>query len=145
MSSKKSPRKGGKKEKHIYYDDKCSKLEIALTYNGKTETISIDTTPVSTTNYSLPYISPADEIPPIMNNEIKTETTNLENYTQNYNEQTNYEQVQTTETNETNLENYNQNYNEQANFEQFQTTETTSNTQFDTQTNVQDDRLVKLE
>ena len=82
----------------------------------KTEvTGTIDTTPVSTTNYSLPYISPADEIPPIMNNEIKTETTNLENYTQNYNEQTNYEQVQTTETNETNLENYNQNYNEQAN------------------------------
>ena len=86
----------------------------------KTEvTGTIDTTPVSTTNYSLPYISPADEIPPIMNNEIKTETTNLENYTQNYNEQTN--------------------------FEQFQTTETTTNTQFDTQTNVQDDRLIKLE
>ena len=42
MSSKKSPKKGGHKEKHIYYDDKCSKLEIALTYNGKTETISID-------------------------------------------------------------------------------------------------------
>jgi len=80
----------------------------------KTEvTGTIDTTPVSTTNYSLPYISPADEIPPIMNNEIKTETTNLENYTQNY--------------------------NEQANLEQFQTTETTTNT------NVQDDRLVKLE
>ena len=39
MSSKKSPKK---KEKHIYYNDKCSKLEIALTYNGKTETISID-------------------------------------------------------------------------------------------------------
>ena len=74
-----------------------------------------------------------------MNNEIKTETTNLENYTQNYNEQTNFEQFQTTETNETNLENYNQNYNEQANLEQFQTTETTTNT------NVQDDRLVKLE
>ena len=80
-----------------------------------------------------------------MNNEIKTETTNLENYTQNYNEQTNYEQVQTTETNETNLENYTQNYNEQANFEQFQTTETASNTQFNTQANVQDDRLIKLE
>ena len=80
-----------------------------------------------------------------MNNEIKTETTNLENYTQNYNEQTNFEQFQTTETNETNLENYNQNYNEQANFEQFQTTETTSNTQFNTQANVQDDRLIKLE
>ena len=112
----------------------------------KTEvTGTIDTTPVSTTNYSLPYISPADEIESNMNNEIKTETTNLENYTQNYNEQTNYEQVQTTETNETNLENYNQNYNEQANFEQFQTTETTTNTQFDTQTNVQDDRLIKLE
>ena len=86
----------------------------------KTEvTGTIDTTPVSTTNYSLPYISPADEIESNMNNEIKTETTNLENYTQNYNEQTN--------------------------FEQFQTTETTTNTQFDTQTNVQDDRLIKLE
>ena len=34
--SKKSPKK------HIYYDDKCSKLEIVLTYNGKNETLSID-------------------------------------------------------------------------------------------------------
>ena len=42
MSSKKSPRKGGNKEKPIYYDEKCSKLEINLTYNGKNETISID-------------------------------------------------------------------------------------------------------
>ena len=41
-SSKKSPKNGGKKEKHIYYDDKCSKLEITLTYNGRNETISID-------------------------------------------------------------------------------------------------------
>ena len=40
--SKKSPKKGANKEKHIYYDDKCSKLEIALTYNGKSETLSID-------------------------------------------------------------------------------------------------------
>ena len=34
--SKKSPKK------HIYYDDKCSKLEILLTYNGKNETLFID-------------------------------------------------------------------------------------------------------
>jgi hypothetical protein len=41
-SAKKSPKKGGNKEKHVYYDDKCSKLEILLTYNGRNETIFID-------------------------------------------------------------------------------------------------------
>lgn len=41
-SAKKSPKKGGNKEKHVYYDDKCSKLEILLTYNGRNETVSID-------------------------------------------------------------------------------------------------------
>lgn len=41
-SSKKSPKKGGNKEKHVYYDDKCSKLEILLTYNGRNETLFID-------------------------------------------------------------------------------------------------------
>jgi len=44
------------------------------------------------------------------------------------------------------LESFNQNYNEQTNYEQFQTTETTiTNTQFEAQTNVQDDKLMKLE
>lgn len=43
ISSKKSPsKKGGNKEKFVYYDDKCSKLEIVLSYNGRNETISID-------------------------------------------------------------------------------------------------------
>ncbi len=41
-SAKKSPKKGGNKEKHVYYDDKCSKLEILLTYNGRNETLFID-------------------------------------------------------------------------------------------------------
>lgn len=44
------------------------------------------------------------------------------------------------------MESFNQNYNEQTNYEQFQTTETTiTNTQFEAQTNVQDDKLMKLE
>jgi hypothetical protein len=42
VKSKKSPKKGGNKEKYIYYDDKCSKLEITLTYNGRSESLSID-------------------------------------------------------------------------------------------------------
>ena len=29
-------------KKKVYYDDKCSKLEILLTYNGRNETISVD-------------------------------------------------------------------------------------------------------
>ena len=29
-------------KKKVYYDDKCSKLEIILTYNGRNETVSID-------------------------------------------------------------------------------------------------------
>ena len=40
--AKKSTKKGGNKEKHVYYDDKCSKLEILLTYNGRNETLYID-------------------------------------------------------------------------------------------------------
>ena len=79
---------------------------------------------VSTNQYSLPYISPADEIAPTAQNEIKTETAEAN----------------------INLESFNQNYNEQTNYEQFQTTETTTtNTQFEAQTNVQDDKLMKLE
>ena len=40
-TTKKSPKKT-KKEKNILYNDKISKLEVALTYNGKTETLFID-------------------------------------------------------------------------------------------------------
>ena len=39
--TKKSPKKN-QKEKNILYNDKCSKLEVVLTYNGKTETLFID-------------------------------------------------------------------------------------------------------
>ena len=43
VTSKKSPlKKGANKEKFVYYDDKCSKLEILLSYNGRNETILID-------------------------------------------------------------------------------------------------------
>ena len=42
QKSKKSPRKGGNKEKHVYYDDKCSKLEITLNFNGRNEILSLD-------------------------------------------------------------------------------------------------------
>ena len=43
VSSKKSPsKKVANKEKFVHYDDKCSKLEIVLSYNGRNETISID-------------------------------------------------------------------------------------------------------
>jgi len=40
-SGKKSPKKNHK-DKTMLYNDKCSKLEIALTLNGKTDTIFID-------------------------------------------------------------------------------------------------------
>ena len=40
-TTKKSPKKT-QKEKNILYNDKISKLEVALTYNGKTETLFID-------------------------------------------------------------------------------------------------------
>ena len=40
-TAKKSPKKTHK-EKNILYNDKISKLEIVLTYNGKTETLFID-------------------------------------------------------------------------------------------------------
>ena len=39
--SKKSPNKNVK-DKNVLYNDKCSKLEVLLTYNGKTESIFID-------------------------------------------------------------------------------------------------------
>ena len=39
--AKKSPKRN-KKEKNILYNDKCSKLEVVLTLNNKTETIFID-------------------------------------------------------------------------------------------------------
>ena len=101
----------------------------------------------TTQNYSLPYITPADETVPTVNTEIKAEPTpvemNFENYTQN-----------TTEINaeptpvEMNFENYTQNTNNEVNYDQYQATETattTTTTQFDTQNTVQDERLVKLE
>ena len=104
----------------------------------------IDSTPVASTSYSQPFITPADEITTTTNTEIKTETPvdfNIENYTtQNYNNDVNYTDYQTTTTT---------------------TTTTTTNTQYDTtqfdstqfantefagyETNVQDDRLIKLE
>ena len=103
----------------------------------------IDSTPVASTSYSQPFITPADEITTTTNTEIKTETPvdfNIENYTtQNHNNDVNYTDYQATTT----------------------TTTTTTNTQYDTtqfdstqfantefagyETNVQDDRLIKLE
>ena len=101
----------------------------------------------TTQNYILPYITPADETVPTVNMEIKAEPApvemNFENYTQN-----------TTEINaqptpvEMNFENYTQNTNNEVNYDQYQATETattTTTTQFDTQNNAQDERLVKLE
>ena len=80
----------------------------------------------TTQNYSLPYITPADETVPTVNMEIKAEPApvemNFENYTQNTNNEVNYDQYQATET-----------------------ATTTTTTQFDTQNNAQDERLVKLE
>ena len=76
----------------------------------------------TTQNYSLPYITPADEQVQTVNTEIKTEAAPVEmNFEQNFNNEVNYDQFQTTET------------------------ATTTTTQFDTQNIVQDDRLVKLE
>ena len=143
----------------------------------------------TTQNYSLPYITPADETVPTVNMEIKAEPApvemNFENYTQNtteinaqptpvemnfenYTQNTteinaqptpvemnfeNYTQ-NTTEINaqptpvEMNFENYTQNTNNEVNYDQYQATETattTTTTQFDTQNNAQDERLVKLE
>ena len=80
----------------------------------------------TTQNYILPYITPADETVPTVNMEIKAEPApvemNFENYTQNTNNEVNYDQYQATET-----------------------ATTTTTTQFDTQNNAQDERLVKLE
>ena len=122
----------------------------------------------TTQNYSLPYITPADETVPTVNMEIKAEPTpvemNFENYTQNTTEinaqptpvEMNFENYtqNTTEINaqptpvEMNFENYTQNTNNEVNYDQYQATETattTTTTQFDTQNNAQDERLVKLE
>ena len=77
----------------------------------------------TTQNYSLPYITPADEQVQTVNTEIKTEAVPVEmNFEQNFSNEVNYDQFQTTET-----------------------ATTTTTTQFDTQNMVQDDRLVKLE
>ena len=122
----------------------------------------------TTQNYSLPYITPADETVPTVNMEIKAEPApvemNFENYTQNITEvkaeptpvEMNFENYtqNTTEINaeptpvEMNFENYTQNTNNEVNYDQYQATETattTTTTQFDTQNNAQDERLVKLE
>ena len=75
-------------------------------------------------NYSLPYITPADEQVQTVNTEIKAQAAPVEmNFEQNFSNEVNYDQFQTTET----------------------ATTTTTTTQFDTQNMVQDDRLVKLE
>ena len=75
-------------------------------------------------NYSLPYITPADEQVQTVNTEIKAEAAPVEmNFEQNFSNEVNYDQFQTTET----------------------ATTTTTTTQFDTQNMIQDDRLVKLE
>ena len=122
----------------------------------------------TTQNYSLPYITPADETVPTVNMEIKAEPApvemNFENYTQNTTEinaqptpvEMNFENYtqNTTEINaqptpvEMNFENYTQNTNNEVNYDQYQATETattTTTTQFDTQNYAQDERLVKLE
>ena len=76
----------------------------------------------TTQNYSLPYITPADEQVQTVNTEIKAEAAPVEmNFEQNFSNEVNYDQFQTTET------------------------ATTTTTQFDTQNIVQDDRLLKLE
>ena len=78
----------------------------------------------TTQNYSLPYITPADEQVQTVNTEIKAEAAPVEmNFEQNFSNEVNYDQFQTTET----------------------ATTTTTTTQFDTQNMIQDDRLVKLE
>ena len=38
-TAKKSPKKN---KKNVLYNDKCSKLEVSLTLNGKTEVIFVD-------------------------------------------------------------------------------------------------------
>ena len=76
----------------------------------------------TTQNYSLPYITPADEQVQTVNTEIKAQAAPIEmNFEQNFSNEVNYDQFQTTET------------------------ATTTTTQFDTQNFAQDDRLVKLE
>ena len=75
-------------------------------------------------NYSLPYITPADEQVQTVNTEIKAQAAPVEmNFEQNFSNEVNYDQFQTTET----------------------ATTTITTTQFDTQNMIQDDRLVKLE
>ena len=107
----------------------------------------------TTQNYSLPYITPADETVPTVNMEIKAEPApvemNFENYTQNTTEiNAQPTPVEMNFENYTQIENYTQNTNNEVNYDQYQATETattTTTTQFDTQNNAQDERLVKLE
>ena len=107
----------------------------------------VDSTPVTSTSYSQPYITPTDEITTTTNTEIKTEAPvdfNIENYTtQNYNNEVNYTDYQATTTTTTTI-------NTQYDTTQFDATQF-ANTQFtgyETNTNDvngQDDRLIKLE
>ena len=99
---------------------------IATQYTETNTQISnvVESTPIEpvTNNYNLPFITPADA--PQTTTEIKTETTPVD----------------------FNLESYTQNYNNEINYSQFQTTVTATNdTQFDSQNYAQDDRLIKLE
>ena len=101
----------------------------------------------TTQNYSLPYITPADETVPTVNMEIKAEPAPVEMNFENYTQNTTEIKVQPTPV-EMNFENYTQNTNNEVNYDQYQATETattTTTTQFDTQNNAQDERLVKLE
>ena len=174
-----------------YQEYQASSTPVVNTQFTETNTQISNVAQASSTtqNYSLPYITPADETVPTVNMEIKAEPTpvemNFENYTQNtteinaqptpvemnfenYTQNTteinaqptpvemnfeNYTQ-NTTEINaqptpvEMNFENYTQNTNNEVNYDQYQATETattTTTTQFDTQNNAQDERLVKLE
>ena len=92
--------------------------------SSNTQISNVAQASTTTQKYSLPYITPADETIPQVNTEIKVESTpvniGLENYTQNINNEVNYDQYQATET-------------------------ATTTTQLDNQNFVQDDRLVKLE
>ena len=132
-----------------YQEYQASSTPVVNTQFTETNTQISNVAQASSTtqNYSLPYITPADETVPTVNMEIKAEPApvemNFENYTQN-----------TTEINaqptpvEMNFENYTQNTNNEVNYDQYQATETattTTTTQFDTQNNAQDERLVKLE
>ena len=153
-----------------YQEYQASSTPVVNTQFTETNTQISNVAQASSTtqNYSLPYITPADETVPTVNMEIKAEPApvemNFENYTQNTTEinaqptpvEMNFENYtqNTTEINaqptpvEMNFENYTQNTNNEVNYDQYQATETattTTTTQFDTQNNAQDERLVKLE